>query len=114
MVQDAVGILKRGGASLAQGTLEWRSLPIDLATVQLGVAAFYDAGAIFFEPADAAPHHSVGVGLRFLFPQFNRGVYRLDLAAPLDELGFRVLLSFGDTQAVEHGRAAFDRLVPRR
>lgn len=102
------------GASLAQSTLEWRSLPIDLATVQLGVAAFYDAGAIFFQPVDAVPHHSIGVGVRFLFPQFNRGVYRLDLAAPLDELGLRVLLSFGDTQVVEHGRTAFDRLVPRR
>ncbi|MBI1946844.1 MAG: hypothetical protein HYS27_14205 [Deltaproteobacteria bacterium] len=102
------------GASLAQSTLEWRSLPIDLATIQLGLAAFYDAGAIFFEPAEAKPHHSIGVGVRFLFPQFNRGVYRLDLAAPLDELGVRVLLSFGDTQMVEHGRAAFDRLVPRK
>lgn len=102
------------GASVAQSTLEWRSLPIDLASVQLGLACFYDAGGIFHEPADLALHHDVGVGVRFLFPQFNRGVYRLDVAVPLDELGLRVLMTFGDTQVVEHGRAAFDRLVPRR
>lgn len=102
------------GASIAHSTLEWRSLPIDLATVQLGLACFYDAGSIFHDPAELALHHDLGVGVRFLFPQFNRGVYRLDVAAPLDELGLRVLLSFGDTQMVEHGRTAFDRLVPRR
>lgn len=102
------------GKSVAQSTLEWRSLPFDLATIQLGFAAFYDAGAIFTEPSDAIPHHSIGAGVRFLFPQFNRGVYRLDAAVPLDEQGFRITLSFGDTQAVEHTRPAFDRLVPRR
>lgn len=102
------------GASIAQTTLEWRSLPIDLATVQLGVACFYDAGAIFTVPSAAVPRHSVGLGIRFLFPQFNRGVYRLDVAAPLDQPGWRVMMSFGDTQAVEHARPAFDRLVPRR
>lgn len=102
------------GASVLQSTLEWRSLPIDLATVQLGVAAFYDTGAIFTLPRNAVARHSVGVGLRFLFPQLNRGVYRLDAAVPLNERGLRVTLSFGDTQAVEHARPAFDRLAPRR
>jgi hypothetical protein len=112
------------GASAAQSTIEWRSLPIDLWSVQLGVAAFYDAGALFSldDPADLSPedlaafgaHHSIGVGVRFLFPQFNRGVYRVDFAVPLDDLGLRVQFSLGDTQAVEHTRAAFDRLAPRR
>lgn len=102
------------GASVLQSTLEWRSLPLDLASVQLGAAAFYDTGAIFHEPRDAVFHHSLGAGIRFLFPQFNRGVYRLDAAVPLDASGFRVTVSSGDTQAVEHARPAVDRLAPRR
>lgn len=112
------------GASSAQSTIEWRSLPVDIFSAQLGVAAFYDAGALFSldDAADLSPedlaafgvHHSVGVGVRFLLPQFNRGVYRVDFAVPLDDAGFRVQFSVGDTQAVEHGRAAFDRLAPRR
>jgi hypothetical protein len=102
------------GASSAQGTIEWRSLPLDLWSIHLGVAAFYDAGTVFFDARDARLQHSLGLGVRFLFPQLNRGVYRVDVAAPLDELGLRVLLSFGDTQAVEHSRPAFDRLIPRR
>ncbi len=110
----ASGAFHDVGASVVTSTLEWRSLPIDLSTLAFGVACFYDAGGIFHEPGELRLHHDVGVGVRFLFPQFNRGVYRLDVAAPLDELGLRVQLSFGDTQVVEHGRAAFDRLVPRR
>lgn len=102
------------GASVAQGTVEWRSLPIDLASAHVGVAAFYDVATLFKTLDDAVPHHSVGVGIRFLFPQLNHGVYRVDLAAPLDERGFHVLLSFGDTQAVEHALPAFSRLAPRR
>lgn len=102
------------GASVAQATAEWRSLPIDVASAQLGLAAFYDAGSVFSSWDDAALHHSVGVGLRLLFPQFNRGVYRFDFAVPLDDAGIRVQFSVGDTQAVEHANAAFDRLTPRR
>jgi hypothetical protein len=102
------------GASIAQATIEWRSLPIDLWSAHIGVAAFYDVGSVFQELRDAQVKQSVGVGVRFLFPQLNRGVYRIDVAAPIDELGFRVLLSIGDNQAVEHARPAFDRLVPRR
>jgi hypothetical protein len=102
------------GASTALGTLEWRSLPLAWQSIHLGFAAFYDVGSVFSAPNEMIPHHSLGVGVRFLFPQFNRGVYRVDFAAPLDAPGFRVLFSLGDTQTVEHAQPAFVRLAPRR
>lgn len=106
-------------ASTAQATLEWRSLPLEWSSVHVGFALFYDAGLLVptLEEQDAmsraAGLHSVGVGVRVLFPQFNRTVYRIDFGVPLDDQGPRVLFSLGDTQAVEHGRGAIDRLEPR-
>jgi hypothetical protein len=102
------------GASLAQATVEWRSLPFEWQSVHVGAALFYEAGSVFTELRDARLRQSVGVGARLLLPQFNRGVYRFDLAMPLDELGVRVLFSVGDNQVVQHADAAFSRLTPRR
>jgi hypothetical protein len=106
-------------ASTAQATLEWRSLPLEWSSVHVGFALFYDAGLLVPTLAEqdvmsrAAGLHSVGFGVRVLFPQFNRTVYRIDFGVPLDDLGPRILFSLGDTQAVEHGRGAIDRLEPR-
>lgn len=102
------------GSSVAQGTLEWRSSPFAWQSVHLGLATFYDLGSVFVTTSDMVPHHSLGIGVRLLFPQFNRSVYRIDLAAPLDDIGLRVLFSLGDTQAVAHAQPAFERLAPRR
>jgi outer membrane translocation and assembly module TamA len=55
-------------------------------TYQLGAVAFVDSGAAWFEGATPAPLHAVGVGLRWLLPQFNHRLMRLDLAAPVDAL----------------------------
>jgi hypothetical protein len=107
------------GASIAQATLEYRTLPLEWASVHVGGALFYDVGSVFTEPNEAVPHHDVGIGLRVLFPQFNRSVYRIDFAVPVDEVaakglgGFRVQFSFGDTQAVEHAKPTFERLAQR-
>jgi hypothetical protein len=91
------------GASRLRWNLELRSIPFEWRSVQGGLAAFWDAGALF-DDLDEIPRarHAVGVGIRFLFPQFNKLPYRLDLGVPLDGSGFMVVVSFGDTQAVEH------------
>lgn len=90
------------GASRMRAGLELRSLPIEWRSVQGGVALFWDTGALFTDlGALATPRQSVGVGIRFLFPQFNKQPYLVNLGVPLDGSGFMVLLSLGDTQAVE-------------
>lgn len=75
--------------------IEYRSRSIEILKAQLGAVAFYDAANAFdggdgrsgglFEGWDQIrPKQSVGVGLRALFPQVNRSVFRIDVAAPLN------------------------------
>jgi hypothetical protein len=63
--------------------IEYRSRSIEILKAQLGAVAFFDA-------ADAAQgfdmlraKQSVGFGVRALFPQVNRNVFRVDVAFPL-------------------------------
>ena len=71
------------GANLALGNLEFRSRPIQIVAVQLGAVVFADAGDAFDEFDRLRLKHSVGFGLRWVFPQFQRYVMRLDLGFPL-------------------------------
>lgn len=64
--------------------IEYRSRSVEILKAQLGAVAFFDA-------ADAAQgldklhaKQSLGFGLRALFPQVNRLVFRLDVAFPMD------------------------------
>jgi outer membrane translocation and assembly module TamA len=74
------------GKRLLLVNVEYRSAPL-----------FYDAGSAF----DRLPSvvHSVGVGLRFLFPQFNLNPFRLDFGYVLNDtlpsLGQRFTFSGG-------------------
>jgi hypothetical protein len=63
--------------------LEFRSTSVEILKCALGGVAFYDVGdtAQGFDMLRAK--QSVGVGLRALFPQVNRMVFRADLAIPL-------------------------------
>jgi hypothetical protein len=63
--------------------VEFRSTSVEILKCAFGGVAFYDAGdaAAGFDMVHAK--QSVGVGLRALFPQVNRAVFRLDLAFPL-------------------------------
>lgn len=65
--------------------LEYRSLPLDFKTVQLGFVAFYDGGHAADELGALRLRHSLGVGLRLFFPQINRMVLRADLGFPLND-----------------------------
>ena len=63
--------------------LEFRSTSVEILKCALGGVAFFDAGdaAQGFDMVHAK--QSVGVGIRALFPQVNRLVFRADLAFPL-------------------------------
>jgi hypothetical protein len=102
------------GASRAQLNLELRTRPLEWRSVQIGGALFYDAGLLFYDLAELDAldvKQAVGIGTRFLFPQFNKTPYRLDLGVPLDGSGFMVLVSFGGSQAVVHGTPGADPLA---
>jgi hypothetical protein len=71
------------GADLVASNLEFRSRPVDVASLQFGAAAFYDAGDAFDSFENIRPKQSAGVGLRILLPQVTRSVFRLDFAIPL-------------------------------
>ena len=73
------------GTRLLNVNAEFRTAPWVIRTLHVGLVAFYDGGDAW--DGDAAAnfdyHHSVGLGLRGLFPQFDRGVVRFDLGFPL-------------------------------
>jgi len=87
------------GGSLVRGNLELRTLPFVLWSVHVGAALFYDVGTVYDAVDDLRLHHTVGVGLRILFPQFNRLPFRVDAGIPVDS-DFAVVPSVGATQAV--------------
>ncbi len=88
------------GASSMLLNAELRSPPVVWQFLHLGAVAFWDAGAVYEKRRNLRLEQSVGGGLRFLFPQFNRFAFRLDAGIPLSSPGFTILLSFGTLQAV--------------
>jgi hypothetical protein len=81
------------GPNLYQVNVELRSIALNLWTIHVGGVLFYDAGDApsgfnsydqsgVFHPGGY--HQDAGVGLRLMFPQFNRDPIRLDLAFPFE------------------------------
>jgi len=62
---------------------EFRTRPIMVFSSPVGAAAFYDVGNAFAGFDRFRVYQSAGVGLRVLFPQFNRQVLRGDIGFPL-------------------------------
>jgi hypothetical protein len=71
------------GKDLFAMSLELRSRPIEVASIQLGAAAFYDVAQAFDGFDHLHPGHSVGVGVRVVLPQIERAVIRADLGFPI-------------------------------
>jgi outer membrane translocation and assembly module TamA len=71
------------GKDMVATNLEYRSRPVEIASIQFGAAAFYDVGDAFdgFDHMD--PKHAVGFGLRAVFPQIERAVLRFDVGFPV-------------------------------
>jgi hypothetical protein len=71
------------GKDMLATNLEYRSVPVDLSAIQVAVAAFYDVGNAFDGFDHLEMHHSIGFGLRVVFPQIARDVLRLDVGFPI-------------------------------
>jgi hypothetical protein len=82
------------GQNVVSYNVELRSRPVEVLTCQLAGVAFFDAGDAFRSIETFTPYQSVGVGLRALFPQLDRIVFRADIGIPierpLDSLGIPV------------------------
>ncbi len=72
----------RGDSGFA-ASVEARSSSVNVWSARVGVVAFYDVGGAGRQVADIKLKQSVGAGVRILFPQVNRQVFRVDWAAPL-------------------------------
>lgn len=60
--------------------LEYRTLPWEFHTLHAGLVVFYDAGSAFSDAASLKNNftHTIGIGLRTLFPQFDTQTFRID------------------------------------
>lgn len=84
--------------------VEFRTRPVEILSCQLAAVGFFDAGDAFTGWSQLQPFQSLGIGLRALFPQLDRGVFRADLGFPIERTdpatGARIaplafLVSFG-------------------
>jgi hypothetical protein len=71
------------GRRLLLVNVEYRTAPLVVRTVHLGGVLFLDSGSAFNDRPDLV--HTVGVGLRLLFPQFNVSPFRLDFGYVLND-----------------------------
>ncbi|MFH1755432.1 MAG: BamA/TamA family outer membrane protein [Candidatus Latescibacterota bacterium] len=90
------------GVTRITSNVEYRTRPVELKTIYIGGAFFWDSGDVFDENlSDMELLHSLGFGVRLLFPQGDRQVVRLDFAKPLNgpDVGWSAYLSFAAGQA---------------
>ncbi len=81
------------GENLFRVNAEFRTLPLVLWTLHLGMVAFYDGGAVWGgsdpnRPGQALPflyRQSMGIGIRILFPQFTKSMLRFDVGFPFTD-----------------------------
>lgn len=93
------------GAFLGKDVLavsaEFRSRPVEILSAQTGVALFYDVGDAFDGFDEMKLKQDAGIGLRVLFPQLDRVVFRADWGFPLSP-GYK---SFPGSLFVTFGQA---------
>ena len=87
------------GASRFLANLELRTLPLEWQAVHVGGVVFYDVGSVYGRRDDFKAYHAVGVGLRVLFPQFNRRPFSFDGGMSFDP-GFRFVPTIASEQVV--------------
>ena len=91
------------GGGVSRNNFEYRTPPWKWSFLHLGMTAFYEGGSVHQKLSEYQWKQSVGGGFRFLFPQLNRSVFRVDLAAPLSNyptglIRPAVVLSIGSAQ----------------
>ena len=92
------------GKDLLASNLEYRSRPLQLWSVQVGGAAFYDTADAFDGFGELRLKQSVGIGFRAVFPQAERIVFRADYGVPIEHGGLvfpgALFVSFGQAFAM--------------
>ena len=78
------------GPNLMVANAELRTSSIDILSAQVGAAAFYDVGDTPRDIRGFKLKQGAGVGLRVLFPEFDRIVFRADWGLPLSA-GYQAL-----------------------
>jgi hypothetical protein len=73
------------GMVQASAHVELRSMPLAVYSQRFGLVLFYDVGHAADSYAALVPHHDTGLGLRWLIPQLNSSVFRLDWAIPTQD-----------------------------
>ncbi|HVZ32639.1 MAG TPA: hypothetical protein VG963_09445, partial [Polyangiaceae bacterium] len=71
------------GQNLFVSNLEFRTRPLEIFTVQLAGVLFHDMGDAFNGFDKIHLLQGAGLGLRFLAPQLDRDVFRIDLGFPI-------------------------------
>jgi hypothetical protein len=71
------------GANAFVANLEFRTRPVQILSVQLAAALFHDVGDAFNKWSELRLHQGVGAGIRFLAPQLDRDVFRIDVGIPV-------------------------------
>jgi len=68
------------GTTAAVAHVELRSMAVPVWSQRFGGVVFYDVGNAATSVAALVPFHDFGIGLRWLIPQFNSSVVRIDWA----------------------------------
>jgi hypothetical protein len=76
------------GTSMVVGHAELRTAPLPVFSQRFGALLFYDVGDAAPSFAAIVPYHDLGVGLRWLIPQFNSSVVRFDWAIATQSTAF--------------------------
>jgi hypothetical protein len=72
------------GSDTISYNVEFRSRPVEIATLELAGVAFYDVGHAFTGWENFIPYQSAGFGIRSLFPWLDRTVFQADLGFPFE------------------------------
>ena len=92
------------GENVVAYNAELRSRPLEILSCQIGGALFFDVGDAF-DGTSFQPVSSTGFGIRTLFPQLDRQVFRADVAFPLIR---------GEAQSPVGFYVAFEQAFPAR
>jgi hypothetical protein len=71
------------GIHYLASNLEFRTRPIDVFGALIAGTLFYDVVDTFYSFGDVHLLHGVGGGIRFLLPQLDRDVFRVDVGFPV-------------------------------
>lgn len=98
------GIGAFAGTSRLLGSLELRSMPLEVAFTQLGGILFWDVGDAGEQLSELRMKNDIGAGLRILVPQVNTVPVRIDWAFPATRAGIvwpgRISIGFGQSDVL--------------